>query len=105
MKELLWRQGVLRHSDEDIVASALRDWRAVLTVLGEEPFFFGNEPTGLDVIVFSALATSMLTPIESPIRDFLRSQPAFVYADRIGRTLLPRARHCGVAGGRRTGKG
>src|SRR5262245_40686448 len=83
MKRLLWMQGVLRHSDEEIVASALRDWRAVLAVLGDEPYFLGDEPTGLDAIVFGALATTVLTPIESPIRDFLRAQPAVVaYADR-----------------------
>ena len=78
MKKMLWMQGVLRHSDEDIIESALRDWRAVLKVLGDQPFIFGDEPTGLDAIVFGALATTMLTPIESPIRDFLRSQPAAV---------------------------
>jgi glutathione S-transferase len=90
MKKLLWMQGVLRHSDEDIIESALRDWRAVLKVLGDEPFFFGDDPSGLDAIVFGALATSMLTPIESPIRDFLRSQPAFVaYADRMRARFFP----------------
>jgi glutathione S-transferase len=73
MKKLLWQQGVLRHAHEDIVESALRDWRAVLTLMGDGPFFFGDEPTGVDAIVFGALATSVLTPIESPIRDFLRS--------------------------------
>jgi glutathione S-transferase len=90
MKKMLWKQGVLRHSDEDIVESALRDWRAVLTILDDEAFFFGDEPTGLDAIVFGALATSMLTPIESPIRDYLRSQPAFVaYADRMRARFFP----------------
>jgi hypothetical protein len=38
---------VLRHSDGDVVESALRDWRAVLTVLGDDPFSFGDEPTAL----------------------------------------------------------
>ena len=90
MKKLLWMQGVLRHSDEDIVESALRDWRAVLTVLDDKPFLFGDEPTGVDAIVFGALATSMLTPIESPIRDFLRSQPELVaYAERMHTRFFP----------------
>jgi len=80
----------LRHADEDVLESALRDWRAVLTVLGDGPFFFGDEPSGIDAIVFGALATSLLTPIESPIRDFLRSQPAFVaYADRMLARFFP----------------
>jgi glutathione S-transferase len=90
IKEMLWKQGVLRHSHEDIIESALRDWRAVLTVMGDGPFFFGDEPTGVDAIVFGALATSLLTPIGSPIRDFLRSQRALVaYADRMRERFFP----------------
>jgi len=90
MKKMLWMQGVLRHSDEAILDSALRDWGAVLTVMSDGPFFFGDEPTGVDAIVFGALATSVLTPIESPIRDFLRSQPALVaYADRMRARFFP----------------
>jgi glutathione S-transferase len=90
MKKMLWTQGVLRHSDAEIVESALRDWRAALAVLGEGPFFFGDEPTGIDAVVFGALATSMLTPIESPIRAFLRSQPACVaYVERMRARFFP----------------
>ena len=90
VKKMLWKQGVLRHSHEDIIESALRDWRAVLTVMSDGPFFFGDEPTGVDAIVFGTLATSVLTPIESPIRDFLRSQPACVaYAERMRMRFFP----------------
>jgi glutathione S-transferase len=90
IKKVLWQQGILRHSHEDIVESALRDWRAVLTVMGDGPFFFGDEPTGVDAIVFGALATSVLTPIESPIRDFLRSRPTVVaYAERMRARFFP----------------
>jgi glutathione S-transferase len=90
MKKMLWQQGVLRHSHRDIIESALRDWRAVLRVMGDGPFFFGDEPTGVDAIVFGALATSVLTPIESPIQDFLRSQPACVaYVERMRARFFP----------------
>jgi glutathione S-transferase len=90
IKKMLWQQGILRHSDEEILESALRDWRAVLAVMCEGPFFFGDEPTGVDAIVFGALATSVLTPIESPIRDFLRSQPGCVaYAERMRTRFFP----------------
>lgn len=90
IKKLLWQQGILRHSDEEIVESALRDWRAVLEVMSDGPFFFGDEPTGIDAIVFGVLATSVLTPIESPIRDFLRSQAACVaYAERMRARFFP----------------
>jgi len=90
VKNLLWQQGILRHADEDIIESGLRDWRAVLAVMSDGPFFFGNEPTSVDAVVFGALATSMLTPIESPIRDFLRSQPACIaYAERMRSRFFP----------------
>jgi glutathione S-transferase len=90
IREMLWRQGLLLHSHEDIVEFALRDWRAVLAVMSDGPFFFGDEPTGVDAIVFGALATSVLTPIESPIRDFLKSQPACVaYAERMRARFFP----------------
>jgi glutathione S-transferase len=90
IKKVLWQQGILRYSDGEIVESALRDWRAVLTIMTDGPFFFGDEPTGVDAIVFGALATSVLTPIESPIRDFLTSQPKLVaYADRMQARFFP----------------
>ena len=90
VRTLLWKQGILRHSHDDIIESALSDWHGVLTVMGDGPFFFGDEPTGVDAVIFGTLATSIFTPIESPIQDFLRSQPACVaYAERIRARFFP----------------
>ena len=90
IKEMLWQQGILRHTHEEIVDSALRDWSAVLGVMSDGPFFFGDEPTTIDAIVFGALASTVLTPIESPIRDFLRSQPSCVaYTERMRARFFP----------------
>jgi glutathione S-transferase len=90
VKKLLWYQGVMRHSDEEIMESARRDWRAILAFMSDGPFFFGREPSGVDAIVFGTLATSVLTPIESPIRDFLRSQPTCVaYAEMMRARFFP----------------
>jgi glutathione S-transferase len=90
IKKVLWQQGVLRHSHEEIIESALRDWRAVLAVTGDGPFFFGDEPTNIDATVFGTLATTVLTPIESPIRDFLKSQTKCVaYAERMRARFFP----------------
>jgi glutathione S-transferase len=90
IKQVLWLQGLLRHTHEDIMEAALRDWRAVLSVMSDGPFFFGEEPTGIDAVVFGVLATTVLTPIESPIRDFLRSQPrCLAYAERMRARFFP----------------
>jgi glutathione S-transferase len=90
IKKVLWQQGILRHSHEDIVEAAIRDWRAVLSFMSEGAFFFGNEPTTIDAIVFGTLGPTVLVPVESPIRDFLRSQPkALAYAERTLARLFP----------------
>ena len=79
--------------------SALRDWRAVLTVMGDGPYFFGDEPTGIDAVVFGALATSVLTPIESPISRFpkITAWIGLLPGADAG-TLLSRTRRCALAG-------
>jgi glutathione S-transferase len=91
IRSALWQQGLLRHSHEEIVEAAIRDWRAVLTLMSPDgPFFFGDEPTTVDAVMFGVLATSVLTPIESPVRDFLRSQPACVaYAEGMRTRFFP----------------
>jgi glutathione S-transferase len=90
IEDMLWQQGILRHSHDDIMEAAIRDWRAVLAVMSDSPFFFGDEPTTVDATVFATLATTVLTPIESPIRDFLRAQPRCVaYAERMRERLFP----------------
>jgi glutathione S-transferase len=87
---ILWKQGLLRHTHEEIVDAAVRDWRAVLAFKSDGPYFFGDKPSGTDAIVFGTLATTMLTPIETPIRDFLRAQPDCVaYAERMMARFYP----------------
>jgi len=90
MRNILWVQGLSRHSDEEIIELGLQDWRAVLKVMSDGPFFFGGEAKGVDAIVFATLATTILTPIESPIRDYLRSQPACVrYVEKMHDRFFP----------------
>ena len=90
MRKILWVLGVLRHSDQDIIEAGISDWSAVLAAMSDGPFFFGERPTTTDAIVFATLATTVLTPIESPIRDFLQSHPTCVsYAERLRSRLFP----------------
>jgi glutathione S-transferase len=90
MKRILWFQGLSRHSDSEIIEFALQDWRAVLGVMSDGPYFLGAKPCGVDAVAFAALAPTILTPIESPIRDYLRSQPACVaYTERMRDRFFP----------------
>jgi glutathione S-transferase len=90
VKSILWKQGMLRHSPDEIVEAAVRDWQAVLAFKSAGPFFFGDRPSGTDAIVFGALAPTVLTPIETPIRDFLRAQPGcLAYAEAMLARFYP----------------
>jgi hypothetical protein len=54
------------------------------------PFFFSAVPSSMDAVVFGTLASSVLTPIETPIRAYLRSRPDCTeYAERMGKRFFP----------------
>jgi glutathione S-transferase len=90
VKNLLWQQGILRCGHEEIVAAAIDDWRAVLTLMSEGPFFFGDHATNIDATIFGTLAPTVFTPIETPIQSFVRSQPRLLaYATRMRSRFFP----------------
>jgi hypothetical protein len=57
MRSALYLQGTLRHGDEDIIAFAIADWRAILSFMSNGPYFFGERPSSIDAARFGALAT------------------------------------------------
>ncbi|HEY2531570.1 MAG TPA: Tom37 metaxin N-terminal-like domain-containing protein [Xanthobacteraceae bacterium] len=90
MRKALWLQGISRHSDKEIMNAAMSDWMAVLAAMSDGPYFHGDRPSSIDATLLGALATTVLTPIQSPIRDFLRSQSKCVtYAERMMGTFFP----------------
>jgi glutathione S-transferase len=90
IKKMLWTRGTLRYSHDEIVRAAIGDWQAVLSTMSDGPFFFGAGATGIDAIVFGALASTVLTPIPSPIREYLMQQPkCLAYAERVRARFFP----------------
>jgi glutathione S-transferase len=90
MRKILLLQGLMRHSDDEIMEMGRRDWQAILAVMSDGPFFFGAEPTTVDATLFGALATSLLTPVPSPVADFLRLQPRLVaHTERMRARFFP----------------
>ena len=65
MRNTLRVQGISRHSDTDIIEAGLSDWRAVLSAMSSDSFFFGEEPASIDATVFGALATTILALTQS----------------------------------------
>lgn len=90
MRKILWFQGLSRHSDQEIMKRAVQDWESILTVMGEGPFFFGAKPASIDAITFATLASTILTPIESPVRDYVKSQPRYMqYVEHMRSRFFP----------------
>jgi glutathione S-transferase len=99
--KLLWSQGLLRCSHDEIVAAALADWRAALTFMSDGPYFFGDRATSVDAMVFGTLAPTILTPIETPIREHLRAQPkVLAYAKRMLENFFPELANSSSSGRR-----
>ena len=74
--------------------------------MSDGPFFFGNEPTGVDAIVFSALVTSVLMPIRvaDPRLPEVAASVCRLCREH-ARALLHRPRHRACAAGRRADEG
>lgn len=59
-------QGIGRHSHAEIIDRLRLDLEAVSLSLGESPYFFGDEPTSLDAILYGFLANMLETPWDAP---------------------------------------
>ena len=61
LRATLQGQGIGRHSPDEILALATRSIDAIADFLGDQPFFMGSEPTGVDATMF-AFVCGLLSP-------------------------------------------
>ncbi|CAH0385984.1 unnamed protein product [Bemisia tabaci] len=71
-------QGIGVHTPEEIIDFGKNDLKVLTDVLGEKPYFFGNDPTTLDVVVFANLAQLYFldSEIKNPLREYLNESCA-----------------------------
>ena len=65
-------QGVSRHSPEEVLKMAVQDFEALAAILGEKPYFLGEEPHSVDAIVYGTLANIEFGPFPGGMQDALR---------------------------------
>lgn len=71
------------HSGDEIHAIGKRDVGALADVLGEKPYFLGNEPTEIDATAYGILANIIVVPITSPVKDeALRRKSLVAFVER-----------------------
>ncbi|AKT42149.1 glutathione S-transferase [Chondromyces crocatus] len=83
-------QGMARHSAEEIDRIGIGDLSAVSDVLGDKPFFFGEQPTSTDATIYGYVANIIEVPLVSAVLDHGRALPNLVsYCDRMRARYFP----------------
>ncbi len=83
VKKQLAGHGMGIHSAEEIAAIGRRDVNALSAILGDQPWFFGAEPTSTDAVVYAQLVNIWRAPLESEVRRAIGQTPNLVaFIDR-----------------------
>lgn len=90
LRKQLYARGLGRHSHEQIVQMGIADLDAVDALLGDDEYFFGDEPTEIDATVFAFLAVTHWTPVRSPVWTHYHSRPRLSgYCERMLARCFP----------------
>lgn len=83
----LYKQGLGRHSDDEIVQIGFRDLKSLSDFLDDKPFFLGDRPTSVDASVYASLAEIYrVKAFTSPFLDAAGSFDNLIaYTDRFHR--------------------
>ncbi|MGD0960592.1 MAG: glutathione S-transferase family protein [Methylomonas sp.] len=70
VKQTLYKQGIGRHSNQEILEIGDADLLALADLLGDNTYFFGDRPTSLDIAAYGILAQLVLVDFfTGPIFD------------------------------------
>ncbi|MCB9555764.1 MAG: glutathione S-transferase family protein [Deltaproteobacteria bacterium] len=62
-----YAQGTGRHPPADIYKLGSADLEAAATLLGDQPYFLGDEPSSVDATAFAFLTSLLWAPFDSPM--------------------------------------
>ena len=73
-KRQLLGQGIGRHTEENIFKMGISDLEALNTKMGSRAWYFNDQPSVLDAIIYGFLAACLSNPWPSPVKDFILNQ-------------------------------
>ncbi len=83
-RKKLHEQGTGRHTPEQVEALGIADWAAVAELLGDKPFFLGDQPRTIDCTLYAFLEAVLPFPIDSPIKQAVTQHANLTaYRDRV----------------------
>lgn len=85
--EKYYFQGISRYPSQDIYQAGIDDLQAIVMLLAEKRFLFGDKIHALDACCYGFLANILYFEIETPLKEFILQTPLKEYINRI-RTLL-----------------
>lgn len=86
----LYSQGMGRHSYQEMLSFAEANLEALSDALSNQPFFFGDKPTGIDAGIAPQLLMISEDPFKAPLNDLITGKPALVaYAKRTLEHFFP----------------
>lgn len=64
-------QGIARHTKDEIYTKGKTDLEALSALLGDRPYFLGEQPTEADASVYGLLANIYYSPFRGPLQEML----------------------------------
>ncbi len=84
MRAACLKQGVGKHSDDEIMEITSQMLHSLSVLLGDKPYFYGDKPSTLDAVAFAFLAQVTITKLNNPLNDMARTYSNLVaYCERI----------------------
>ncbi len=78
VKSSIKKQGMGRHSEEEILAIAYKSFSSLEVMLGDQEYFFGSQPSSLDAAVYGHVACFILSSLENRFNLAAREHPKLV---------------------------
>ena len=90
VRSMVHAQGLGRLPQEEVWSRAIEDVDAVLALLGDSPYVFGDAPTSVDAVVYAFFAL-LIHPIgRGRLSEHCRKQPALTaYVERMAARVWP----------------
>lgn len=77
-------QGTFRHTREEMYEMGKADLSALATLLGDQPFMLGPEPSSVDATVYAFVLDFLRFPADLPLKRHVEAQPNLVaYCERM----------------------
>ncbi|WP_448566942.1 glutathione S-transferase family protein [Thalassotalea ganghwensis] len=75
VKKNLYGQGILRHSEREILQIANEQFATLSVLLADQDYFFGQQPSTFDAIAYSMLMEFISVNFSNPFNEAARSYP------------------------------